>query len=184
MQAHAGHAWEHSGSCSQAAGARVGVGACAEGCTRAPTRLHSRPSATVLTSARLRLASRRMRHVARKSALSTCRGARRAHVSRGREHHVSEAATRRPQRGSVPAGGTCRPRPHGCRCARTICNLALSGASEHAPEASHVSISNPRRDPGWRCHRGSSATRRGQAPTRSRPWRPRAILADPNGLWW
>ena len=39
-----------------------------------------------------------------------------------------------------------------------MCILALSGASEHAPGASHVSISNPRRDPGWRCHRGSSAT--------------------------
>ena len=84
----------------------------------------------------------------------------------------------------MPLGGTRRPRPHGGRCARPMCILALSGASEHAPGASHVSISNPRRDPGWRCHRGSSATRRGQAPTRSRPWRPRAILADPDGLWW
>ena len=72
----------------------------------------------------------------------------------------------------MPLGGTRRPRPHGGRCARPMCILALSGASEHAPGASHVSISNPRRDPGWRCHRGSSATRRGQAPTRSRPWRP------------
>ena len=30
----------------------------------------------------------------------------------------------------------------------------------------------------------ATATRRGQAPTRSRPWGARAILTDPNGLWW
>ena len=81
-------------------------------------------------------------------------------------------------------GGTRRPRPHGRRCARTICNLALSGASEHAPEASRVSIAHLRREPCWRCDRGSSGAGRGLAQTRSRPWRLRAILTDPNGLWW
>ena len=94
------------------------------------------------------------------------------------------AATAPPAAGSVPTGGTCRPRPHGRRCARPICNLALSGASEHAPEASRVSIAHLRRDPCWHCDRGSSGAGRGQAPTRSRPWTLRAILTDPNGLWW
>ena len=109
---------------------------------------------------------------------------RRVPMSRGSEHPVSVAATRRPQPGSVPARGTRRPRPHGSRCARTICNLALSGASKHAPEASRVSIAHLRRDPCWHSDRGSSGAGRGQAPTRSRPWTLRAILTDPNGLWW
>ena len=41
--------------------------------------------------------------------------------------------------------------------------LGLSGAPEHAPGASRVSIAHPRRDSCWRCHRWSSATRRGLA---------------------
>ena len=43
MQAHAGHAWEHSGTLRQLVPG-LGLGACAEGGTRVGSRLHSRLS--------------------------------------------------------------------------------------------------------------------------------------------
>ena len=53
MQAHAGHAWEHSGSCSQAAGARVGVGGM---CGRVHARAHAPPLTPLYYSPYLRAA--------------------------------------------------------------------------------------------------------------------------------
>ena len=83
-------ATRHAGSCGPRVGAlrQLLSGSWCQGWgwghvrkgARAWARAFTHASLLALTSARLRLASRRMRHVARKSALSTCRGARRAHV--------------------------------------------------------------------------------------------------------
>ena len=103
---------------------------------------------------------------ASKCAVCPQSAARAEHLSRApgsraprREHHrgadspFASSGRHRAARSRVRSlrGGPRRPRPHGRRCARPICNLALSGASEHDPEASRVSIGHLRRDPCWRC---------------------------------